>query len=239
MDLRAFLVALVADWISLSSGIASIILTVLAVIRRWEKIPVPALWGTAAVCFLLAAARIWTTEHRRAEQLSRTIDQLSKPSLEGKIGQLGISPVAFPSEVRVVAVLLIRNTGTDSYIDGWDLRADLPDGRRVHAAKRHAMVGEQQVLPWGDKELVYSPEDSIFTKLPLKRGDQIAGVISFGFSGIPFDTLAQAGTRFVVSFRDVIGTSYSTPAWSSQGVPVEPLYFPGTHPTLRKKGHQH
>jgi hypothetical protein len=68
MDFKEFLAALSADWVSLMSGIASVVLTVISVARRWQSIPRWALWVAAAICFFLASARVWTTEHRaRAE----------------------------------------------------------------------------------------------------------------------------------------------------------------------------
>ena len=49
------------------SGIASIILTVLGAANKWKQIPRSALWSAAAVCFFVAAARVWTSEHAKVQ----------------------------------------------------------------------------------------------------------------------------------------------------------------------------
>ena len=56
MDLRGFLASITADWITLMSGIASVILLIVGVAKKWESVPRRALWIMATVCFFFASA---------------------------------------------------------------------------------------------------------------------------------------------------------------------------------------
>jgi len=64
MDLPGFLYALVTDWVSLMSGVFSILLTAVAVWRPKTNVKKWFL-GAALICYLIGPARIWTTEHRK------------------------------------------------------------------------------------------------------------------------------------------------------------------------------
>jgi len=74
MDLPGFLTALVSDWISLMSGIASVALTIIGFARKWGQVPRWAFWSAGLVCFLFAAARIWTNEHRKVQAYVNNAD---------------------------------------------------------------------------------------------------------------------------------------------------------------------
>jgi hypothetical protein len=67
MDLSGFLSALVADWISLMSGVASVVLTVLGFFRK-PQTHRKMFWSAALLSFFIASVRIWTAEHRRNQE---------------------------------------------------------------------------------------------------------------------------------------------------------------------------
>src|SRR5713226_6553218 len=88
MDFRDFFSALLGDWISLMSGIASVALMVVAFVRKWDKVPRWAFVIAAIACFFLASARAWTTEHRRAQSLKDEIDRQAYPQFSCEINQV-------------------------------------------------------------------------------------------------------------------------------------------------------
>src|SRR5207247_10409347 len=70
MDFRSFLRAISADWVSLMSGIGSIVLLFASLLFQISGWPVLIV---AAICFFIAAIRVWTKEHRQAECLRVSI----------------------------------------------------------------------------------------------------------------------------------------------------------------------
>jgi hypothetical protein len=74
MDSKSFFAALWADWVARMSGTGSIFLLAVGVwlptIPRWLVFLV------AVICFVMAAIRIWTTEHRRATRLQNALTEV-------------------------------------------------------------------------------------------------------------------------------------------------------------------
>jgi hypothetical protein len=72
MDIIGFIYALGKDWITLMSGVASVIFTVMGFIKhkRFQFIKRPEwqarmYWSMALLCFFFASVRIWTDEHKK------------------------------------------------------------------------------------------------------------------------------------------------------------------------------
>jgi hypothetical protein len=72
MDFGAYVLAFGQDWITLMSGIASVILAIIGVAKKWDRVPRWAFILAALICFFVASGRIWTTEHRARVQLEST-----------------------------------------------------------------------------------------------------------------------------------------------------------------------
>lgn len=64
-ELRLFFVAIWHDWVSLMSGIASVTLGAAGASGR-GPLPDWAFWVAAAICFFVAAFRVWRTQYRQA-----------------------------------------------------------------------------------------------------------------------------------------------------------------------------
>jgi hypothetical protein len=69
----AFIRAIYDDWKALMSGIASILLSVLAAVGP-TKLPHWAFWLAAGFCLLLACFRVWTGERREREALEKRVE---------------------------------------------------------------------------------------------------------------------------------------------------------------------
>lgn len=132
MDFQEFILALVKDWVSLMSGIASVILSILGTVRKWEQVPRWVWLSAAAGCFLFATARIWTTEHRAkivAEQKwVAKENERPKPELGGEIEQF-LWMEGKPSEGKpsneLYLLVRIKNIGPmPSVAEGFRLRVD-------------------------------------------------------------------------------------------------------------------
>jgi hypothetical protein len=108
MEFRAFLGAFTADWVTLMSGIASVILLILGTFRKWNNVPRPVFWIAAALCFFFASARVWTTEHYKV-QSQITYIQLDLTGT--KPGEAPSRKPLFQSARQSVINIGICNTG--------------------------------------------------------------------------------------------------------------------------------
>jgi hypothetical protein len=77
-ELGAFLSAFSADWVSLVSGSASVVLACVGAL--WGGTPGWWFWGAALLCLLVAAFRVWVKEHRavraREQELTALHEQV-------------------------------------------------------------------------------------------------------------------------------------------------------------------
>ena len=71
MDFRGYISALAGSWVSLMSGIASVILAFMGAYYAFYKkqdLPARALWTAALICFFLASVQVWTKENKKVQQ---------------------------------------------------------------------------------------------------------------------------------------------------------------------------
>jgi hypothetical protein len=242
MDFLGFFQALLSHWVLLMSGTASVILTVIGFARNWANTPRWAVGITAAICFFLAIVGTWTTENRKFiaeqeknKQLEKTLAEQFYPALEGEILNVGfpdyLTPNKLPNKVRVAVMAYIRNTGMDSFVDGWTFSVSLPDGRTEKTEISYKVENEKFRI--GHKGFTFTEKDALDSKLPVKRGDKIGGILIFEFNGLPRELLAQKGSRFTLSFKDVRGKLYQTLPSEIVGIPLDtPLIFRGTNPAV-------
>src|SRR5580658_2696752 len=170
MDIKDFFSALIGDWVSLMSGVASVALTIIGIARKWEKVPRWTFWIAAAVCFFLAATRIWTAEHRSFLQAEEELDNLTKPQLELSIDRIAASYAKldvgehagemFPA-VSVIAHLV--NNGAPSVADNWRLRTTLRDGSSQ----------ETSPIYIDPSQVVYGTQEEIGSNFRLSLSDEL------------------------------------------------------------------
>jgi hypothetical protein len=72
LDIALFLRAIWKNWMSLTSGVASVILAALGAVGRWA-IPAWAFWVAASMCLLIASFHVWRAEHRIVTDLQTTV----------------------------------------------------------------------------------------------------------------------------------------------------------------------
>ncbi len=211
MDLSDFLWAIISDFVSLMSGIASVVLLILGALRKWANVPRPVLWTAAAVCFFFAAARVWTTEHRKyLTELER-----NKPQLAGGIVQCRFFPwPGEPNSSMIVIVASIKNTGAPSVAAAWTLSVTIPGDIKRQA--EHMVAPEiLQLLPTAiprGQAIQYFPEDALYekaVKAPIPTGGLISGHLLFKLNGIKCETVENPGTIVSLGFKDVLEKPYS------------------------------
>jgi hypothetical protein len=234
MDLQAFLAAISADWITLMSGIASVILLIAGVARGWEKVPRWAFWTMAALCFFFASARVWTVEHRSAEDarsetghIQKRLDELTKPEFEltwtaATIGEgdfeEGRHKIRLTSSYIQIAVL---NHGAPSVIKECKGSVRLTDGTELEGklllSSRNLTVNQ-----WvGRTKLPMSPSlISGWSSVPIPTGGRGVGSVIFMF---PAGTKTKAdGPGGVLIFKivDIEGREYKIEApWQKSQTP--------------------
>jgi hypothetical protein len=206
MDLKDFLVAIMGDWVSLMSGIASVILTIVGTARNWQQVPRWILLIVAAICFFFACARVWTTEHRK--YLSEVEHNI--PAFKLSLGT-GIS--FYNDEVKATIFLLnirIVNEGADSAVIDWKAHYKSPTLERDGNCIQILTDPFQTTLPNGNK-FILTRADQIMTKssLPIPRGGKISGWLPVSLPGRIAPDGMKLDTTITVIVTDYKGKAYS------------------------------
>jgi hypothetical protein len=224
MELLAFLKALVTDWFALMGGIASVVLTGLGTFRQWGKVPRPAFWAAAALCFFFAAARVWTTEH---ERYLAEVDK-NTPQLVGNIEhmQANRGTNAPSDETEIFLLASIKNQGAPSFAEGFSLKVKTRDGER---SGEPLQIPDSFPLTLDGKPFAtFHEKETLYEKAatPIVKGGHVRGWLRFRFRGIPIEAYAQPSTEWTLSFVDVMDKPIAVTV--KTGHLSSPMKFPGT-----------
>jgi hypothetical protein len=174
----------------------------------------------SSICFFLAAARIWTTEHEARVVVERQLQSLTIPKLSGKIEKVAMAPVGTTGNDTLLTLLtVITNTGAPSIADNF--RVDV-----VWMVSGKTTLTTLLIPPdlSGTVTMYTGGERSPFTKMPLSDylpekalRNQIAtngalpGFITCMIAGIKAQELEREVDKveFRVSFTDARGQLYT------------------------------
>jgi hypothetical protein len=208
MDLQGFFLAIFADWVALMSGIASVALTILGVVRKWDALPRRALWVAALICFFFAAARVWTAEHRARLTSEKHLEELTTPKLSGAISFVSVSPTGDETDSIVMVGATIKNTGAPSIADELSMRIRLNSGQEIPLVplSRPPKNIELHLDRASQPDVTLLKEDY----LPLKTKSQpiVTGGAAEGWTwglakGAKKAEVIKPGTTIILSFKDV------------------------------------
>lgn len=211
-DLPAFVLAVLSHWVALMSGVVSLVLTFLLRTRR-KDISDRWFW-LIAVCFLLFASFLaWRDEHRSliktAEELAEERDP-NTPRLNGKIEQVKVGKSTDSSDAQVLIHLSVRNTGSQSIAEGFELGIKSVDFEDHDTPSDIAK--DYSLLPLDKSpKLTLGPQDSLthMTAKPIERGSLARGWLRFAVTGARPERLWRPGMKYTVSFADVLGKTYT------------------------------
>jgi len=206
MDLREFILALVADWVSLMSGIASVILALLGTIRKWQDVPRWAFITAAAICFFVASARIWTTEHRKyLVEVER-----NKPDFSFTAG-LVFSFYSTENDVTIVlATVRIVNSGADSAVIDWNAHWKSPNLDTNANCIQILSEPFKIQLPNGQPFVMNRSEQIMNrTSVPIPRGGKATGWLPISVPGSVAPNGLSDDTVITVTITDYTGKSYT------------------------------
>ena len=227
MDIWEFILALVTDWVALMSGIASVILSILGLTRKWQQVPNWVWWSAAAICFLFANARIWTTEHRARidaeNKLTVKENEHPKPDLVGEIQQT-LWVDAKPNSV-LFALIRIKNVGSlPSITEGFHFIANAANIEQAPTVFPREGIKVNNLQQQRIAE--FHPDNDITTRImnPIMPGSALVGWLYFV---IPHtDTEKMMGVEKEIKFFDILGRAYvaQVPNPGPSGL----FYFPGS-----------
>jgi hypothetical protein len=214
MDFNDFFVALWGDWVSLMSGIASVILTVLGVVRNWDRVPRWIFLTCAGICFFFASARVWTTEHRKyLGELER-----NSPSFTLSLGN-GISFYSPENDASIFLVAArIVNGGADSAVIDWKAHYKSASIERDVACTRILTDPYTATLPNG-KPFIMGKSDQVMNRadIPIPRGGMANGWLPIIIPGREATRDADPRATISVTITDYKGKSYSASIQAGRG----------------------
>lgn len=209
MEWGGFFSAISESWVSLMGGIASVILSFIGAFYSWrgETIPARALWIAALICFLVAAVKIWTVEHRKyfaevekghSPKISITVHQISTALMliEGK-----------SEAVFILTILSVRNTGAPSIVDTWLMTMNDP---KIKITK--ITVAEDLQWPYTNGIYTFSKNDYIHKKTaeqPVLAGGKKVGFMLWRVEGLGHKSIIDDKgqlSKLTITARDVNGT---------------------------------
>jgi hypothetical protein len=118
-DLRDFFASVWDDWITLLSGIASVILTVLG----FFGFPAWSFWVAALACLAVAMFRVWRKEHRANEGLSA---RLGGPEAQKEAAVRTQLAALSPSELLALRFMVFCGQATDARLADFCRLGGLP-----------------------------------------------------------------------------------------------------------------
>jgi hypothetical protein len=220
---------MLTDWISLVSGVASVVLSSMGAIRK-KPLPQWAWWTAAAICFLLAPARIWTTEHRRANRLQVILDQQVNPQLACTIDQISQSASGQNSQANsvLISIVTLRNTGAPSAADSYSLRVKLLDGSEVSGLLLTIPERLPITYPNGFTRTLKS-DQALYNKTvtPVGHNEIRRGFLMFQLTGLSPARLSAAVKSYDLYVKDITGRDTSCTRMPDQSGPKTNLSFPG------------
>lgn len=212
MELKDFLAALASDWVSLMTGIASVVLLILGAFRDWNRVPRPLIWTAAALCFFFAAARVWTTEHRARIKAEQQLSDITKPDFVFGISQM-ISRYQKEGNVTVALISAeILNKGAASVTGNWKAHYKSPtlDGDMdfVTPDREPVMFGGSG--PAGAVAFYGTKAIQLTTSVNrIERGDRVSGRMLLTIPGNRSDEISSGQATVTISMEDYLGRSYS------------------------------
>jgi hypothetical protein len=229
VDLGSFLQAILTDWIALLSGAASVVLSFLGAIGR-KELPRWVWWTAAAVCFLLASCRVWTSQYRRANNLQVNINEQINPKLSCSIDQAGEASKenVVPGNSVVLLIATVRNTGAPSTAEDYTLKVKLLDDSEVPGLLLTIPERYQINYPNGFIRIVRDTQ-ALYNKTikAIGHNEISRGFLLFQLTGLSAERLSAAGKEYDLNLKDVTGKSVSCSSKPDQTGPNTFSRFPG------------
>ncbi len=195
-----------------------------------KTIPIP-LW--AKISFLLVVVSI--VQFLAYYDLKVKSAQENTPKLIGRIEQIYIGSVPEFGGSQAWLVMSIRNIGAPSIVEGFTLRIKSQDLdlsiRPTFIPEGYQLIGEE-----GKPIAVFSRKDAIYEKTvePVGRGGLVRGWLRYDFKGVEAEKVRETGTKWTISFNDVLNRPYTAVRQMTGGPSGEPQYFPGAEPRFQR-----
>lgn len=226
MDIKEFILALFNDWVSLMSGIASVILSILGIVRRWEQVPRWVYFLVAAACFLFSSARVWTTEHRARIEVEKRLEEEKRdrphPELSAEVVQT-LWVDTQPGSV-LFALVRVKNVGMlPSVAEGFHFRANA-----INIDQNPTLIPREIIVNTLQKKRVaeFHPDNDITTRImtPIASGSTLVGWLYFVIPQA--DTEKMLSVKKEIQFSDVLGRTITVEVANPMDRGLS--YFPGS-----------
>lgn len=227
MDFKGFALALFNNWISMMSGIGSIVFAILGFIPhktfgffKEPKMQRKIFWSIALLCFFLASISAWTNEHQKVIEIEKQLDK-SKPKLEGVIDFISIASFGKNNlNTQITLAATIYNKGAPSCAKDLIVYINY-DGKIIQAPilSVSSIQDFTIILPHTHEKIKYTANDYLPRKAgsPIATGGSVQGFMVIGVD-IPRENIFYKAS-FTLNFRDPWGGEYnSAPANFKSGL---------------------
>jgi hypothetical protein len=178
----------------------------------------PSILALAILALFLGACR---TSQRPDIQADPTIQTKTepdskvaeRPSLAGRIENMSMYPVPNHREdLAVSLVVSIRNAGSPSIAQGWNLEVSSASRRAPTVLEPVHVSGSVEMPGTTGKKIDLAKEDLVLktAQVPIAKGALVNGILTFVLSKTSENELANTNTSLIVHFKDSQGNPYQT-----------------------------
>jgi hypothetical protein len=211
MYLRKFFKAVLEDWVTLMSGLASILLAFIAAFVVGDTTTTQKLLVVVSVvCFIISAYRVWASEHKKNVELEERINKTLVPQLKANLleSACGVIVDSITKQEFSALTFLVEVTnlgGMPSVAKNW--KADVFANNLHFKLLPNRMLKFTLTIESGNR--VLEDKDYIDDKTfnPITNGGMVRGFLVF-FVPVPQKLFNVKGTKVIISFQDSTGKDY-------------------------------
>jgi hypothetical protein len=153
-----------------------------------------------------------------------------KPSLAGRIENVSMYPVPNHQEdLAVSLVVSVRNAGSPSTAQGWNLGVNSPSRRFPTVLEPVHVSGYVDMPGTNGTKVDLAKEDLVLktAQVPIAKGARVNGILTFVLSKTSESDVSNNNTSFTLNFKDFQGNPYQTPKSVIGGKAIRPISSPG------------
>jgi hypothetical protein len=200
-NLWTFIVAVLASWVSLMSGIASVLFAIWLDRAKQSSIPSKVFWAVGILSIFVAFYQAWKKEHAAVVALRRSHEY----NLQGSIIDAVSRELA--GHTVFIARIEISNLGQPTIVDNYEMDLETSSGKftgKVFIPMQDTML----VFP-GAGQLLLNRDGCIVEKTastPLQTGMKVGGYLGVTIDELNWKALNES--VITIKFKDISHNQY-------------------------------
>ena len=192
---------MLASWVSLMSGIASVCFAIWLDRAKQSSIPSKVFWAVGILSIFVAFYQAWKKEHAALVTLRRSHEH----NLQGSIIDVVSQEIA--GHTLFIARIEIRNLGQPTIVDAYEMETETSSGK--FTGSLFIPVPDVTLVLPGAGELLLSRDGCIVEKtasIPLQTGMKVGGYLGVTMDDLSCKDLYES--VLTIRFKDIAHNQY-------------------------------